>query len=104
LVDSGADRVVFEADSSVPLAVPAGGIAPAVLFVDKVTDAVKDVDGGRVVGSRDRDGLWQVGRIELDRELVISLPSGSLDLGGVVEGVRSAGYTWRVVEVSPSAP
>lgn len=104
LAATGAERVVFESGATDPRASPAGGIAPAVLLVDRLTDAVKEVDDERVVGSRDRDGLWQVVRIELDRELILSLPAGSLDLGGVVEAVRSAGYTWRVVEVSPSGP
>ena len=104
LVEGGADRIVFDTDGEAIEAEDSSAVGPAVLLVDEVTDAVKQVEGDRIIGSLDRKNLWAIRRFELDREVVLDLDTGTVGPEELVEVVKAAGYRWRVVPVSPSDP
>jgi hypothetical protein len=102
LVEAGAERISWSRGKTEP--VPSGGAGPAVLVVTEVTDAVKKVEGGRVVGSLDRDGLWAIRSIELDSDVFRRLSTERMDVAALIEKVDEAGYRWRVIPLSPSDP
>lgn len=73
--------------------------ARAVLVVAPVTDAVKRVEEGRVE-SLDRDGMWAVEAIALDRVVLEQLEGEELTVEELLAAVPRMGYPW---EISPSA-
>ncbi|MBW3666069.1 MAG: hypothetical protein KY394_00600 [Actinobacteria bacterium] len=70
---------------------------PATLLVSKVTDAVKTVADGRVVGSVDRSALWQVEAFLINRIVLDRLGSGSVDAEELLEAVAATGISWAAV-------
>ena len=72
---------------------PAGAI-----LVTPVTDALKTSHLGRITGSLDRSGLWQIAGLSLARELVTD-PGGS-SLGEWIEQLRVAGVDLVAIERS----
>lgn len=104
LVEAGVERLGFDAagEAIEPDLLATGG--PAVLRVGNVTDAVKLVDEGRIVGPVDRDTLWAVRWFELDREVVLKLGSVEIEPGELIEAVEASGHRWQVIPVSPSDP
>jgi hypothetical protein len=76
-----------------------GDIGPAALLVAPVVDAVKRLDG-ESVESLDRDRLWLVEAIVLNRVVlrrIGKLEATAEDLLGVV---REAGYSWQISPIS----
>ena len=67
-LDSGEQRYVASVGED--LIDEAGGSSEAVVFVKKPTDAVKSVAGSRVVGSLDRDTMWEIVGFSLSRRVV----------------------------------
>lgn len=104
LVEAGVDRLAFDVrgETIEPDRLSASG--PAVMRVDEPTDAVKRVDGDRIVGSVDRETLWAVRWFELDREVVLELGTGTIRPGELIEAVKEAGHRWRVIPAIPSDP
>ncbi len=80
-----------------------GDGGPARLVVDEVTDAVKEIVDGRVVGSFDRDQLWSVRGFVLSHDLVSTLSGDEFTPEGLIEAVTAAGYTWTIARVNPSS-
>ena len=76
----------------------------AVLVVDEVTEAVKRVEGESVLGSVDRDELWAVKGIILDREVALALPDDLGSPADLIEAVTNAGYHWTTVRATSSSP
>lgn len=76
----------------------------AVLVVDEVTEAVKRVEGEGVLGTVDRDELWTVKGIILDREVVLGLPDDLATPADLIGAVKNAGYHWTTVRAISSSP
>ena len=76
---------------------------PARLVVDEVTDAVKEIVDGRVVGSLERDQLWSVRGFVLSHDVVSALSGDEFTPEGLIEAVTAAGYTWTIARVNPSS-
>lgn len=92
------DRVVFDRRGD-PADVDVVGVrGRAILVVAPVTDAVKRVEEGRVE-SLDRDRMWAVEAIALDREVVDQLDRDELSVEELLAAVPRIGYSW---EISPS--
>ena len=77
---------------------------PAILIVREVTEAVKRVEGEEVVGSVDRDELWAVKEIVLDREVVLKLSDDLDSASGLIMAVTNAGCLWTTVRATSSSP
>lgn len=93
------DRVAFdERGEALEGDVPASS-GPATLLVGPVTDAVKRRDGDAVV-SLDRDAVWVVVGIVLDREVLQELGEDEIGAGELLEAVERLGYTWQVIPTS----
>ena len=80
-----------------------GDGGPVRLVVDEVTDAVKEIVDGRVVGSLDRDQLWSVRGFVLFHDVVSALSGDEFTPEGLIEAVTAAGYTWTIARVSSSS-
>jgi hypothetical protein len=65
------------------------------LVVRVVTEAVKRVEGDRLVGDLDRDGLWAVLGFILDEDVVSSLGDRDYTTAELIRAVESAGYRWQ---------
>lgn len=76
------------------------GPGPAVLLVTEVTEAVKRLDGARIVDSVDRSRLWEVEAIVLEEVVLDDLGSDDMGWAELVEAVTAAGYDWQVVAAS----
>jgi len=70
---------------------------PATLVVAPMTDAVKRVADGRVVGSMDRSGLWRVHAFVLNRIVFDKLGSGVFEVRDLLEAVAATGISWQAV-------
>lgn len=70
----------------------------AILVVAPVTDAVKGVEEGRVE-SLDRDRMWAVEAIALDKVVVEQLGVDDLSVEELLAAVPRMGYSW---EISPN--
>jgi hypothetical protein len=64
------------------------------LLVAPVSDAVKHVEGDRVIYDLDRSQLWAVQGIAIDRAIVETLPEGSFTMAEVIQLVAAAGHVW----------
>lgn len=92
-------RVAFDSDGN-PVDPPEIDVGfPATAQVAPVTDAVKRLRGD-VVESLDRDSLWTVEIMVLEREVLESLDPEEMTAGEVWLAVIRAGYTWQI---SPSS-
>lgn len=93
------DRVVFDRQGN-PADVDVSHVpGQAILVVVPVTDAIKRVEGGRVK-SLDRDRMWAVEAIALDKVVVDQLDVDELSVEELLAAVPRMGYSW---EISPSA-
>lgn len=72
---------------------------PAVLLVAPVTDAVKRVEA-RQVESLDRDGMWAVEAIVLDRSVLNRLGDDEITAEDLLSAVRDLGFSWEVSPIS----
>lgn len=68
----------------------------AILVVAPVTDAVKRVEEGRVE-SLDRDRMWAVEAIALDRVVVDQLDGDELSVEELLAAVPRMGYSWEII-------
>ena len=73
------------------------------LLVDRVNEAIKQAESGRVVDHVDRDELWAVEGFVLDAEVLNAIPEGEYSAHDLMAAVVAAGYQWRVVEI-PADP
>lgn len=69
---------------------------PAVLVVGDVTDALKEVEAGHVVGSADRGQIWRVSAIVLDSDVVDRLPDSPMEVHELLDAVREQDLSWQV--------
>ncbi len=92
------DWVVFdERGDPVDAEVPASTSAAA-LLVSPMTEAVKRVDDG-VVRSLDRDRMWVVEAIILNRMILERLGDEAMSVEELFQAVRGLGYAWQVSPV-----
>ncbi|MGH8916047.1 MAG: hypothetical protein ACRDZM_16240 [Acidimicrobiia bacterium] len=68
------------------------------LLVEKVSEAVKRLEGGRVVEFLDRDTLWSVRGFVLDAEVLGAVADGGhITPGELIDAVIAAGFEWRPI-------
>lgn len=72
---------------------------PATLLVAPVTDAVKRLRDG-VVESLDRDEMWVVEAMVLERDVLRDLGGVDLTADELWVAVEEAGFTWQVSPTS----
>jgi hypothetical protein len=89
------DWVVFDerggpVDTEVPVSTDA-----AALLVTPMTDAVKRVDDG-VVHSLDRDRMWVVEAIILNRMVLDRLGEETMSFEELFDAVRGLGHSWQI--------
>jgi hypothetical protein len=97
LVDKGQQPVVIDVDGNVLYQSESGEIGPAILIAVPVTDAVKVVAGGLVLGSLDRDTLWSVEGFQLGRQVLSALDDGATTSQDLIDAVVEAGFAWQVI-------
>ncbi len=88
-------RVVFDAQGSPAEVDVSHARGQAILVVAPVTDAVKRVEGGRVE-SLDRDRMWAVEAIALDKAVVERLDVDELSVEDLLISVHRMGYSWEI--------
>jgi hypothetical protein len=89
------DWVAFDKHgNTLDIAIP-GDIGPAALLVSPVTDAVKRVEGD-TVESLDRDHLWLVEAIVLNRVVLRRFDDRVLTAEDLLEAVRGMGLSWQI--------
>lgn len=80
----------------------------AVLFVSPVTDALKTVSHGRIVGAVDRESVSVVEAVGLSTDVVDRLKSMPPTLVEIHRAVVELGFRWetrpRSLSQNPSAP
>ena len=62
------------------------------LLVSPVTEAVKQVEAGRLITDVDRDSLWAVGGFVLDIAVIAALGEGTYSAAELIGAVTSAGF------------
>jgi hypothetical protein len=72
-----------------------GDIGPAALLVSSVTDAVKRLEGD-TVKSLDRDQMWLVEAMVLNRVVLSRLGDLEATPEDLLSAVREAGYSWQI--------
>lgn len=87
-----------EHGAPVDVDIPAS-IGPAALLVVPVTDAVKRVEGD-LVESLDRDQMWAVEAIVLNRIVLRRIEDDEMSVEELLEAVRDLGYSWQVSPIS----
>jgi len=93
------DWVVFdEHGEALAIDVPVD-VGPAALLVSPVIDAVKRVDEGGV-RSLDRDRMWAVEAIVLNRVVLGRLGDEELTAEGLLAVVREIGFSWQISPIS----
>ena len=65
------------------------------LLVSPVTEAVKQVEAGRLIADLDRDSLWAVGGFVLDITVIAALGEGTFSAAELIGAVASAGFDWQ---------
>lgn len=65
------------------------------LLVALVTEAVKRVQGGRLIADLDRDSLWAVRGFVLDMTILDALGDGEFSAFDLIGAVSAAGFRWR---------
>jgi hypothetical protein len=92
------DWVAFDRHGdTVDIEIP-GSVGPAAFLVGPVTDAVKRLDG-ELVESLDRDRMWAVHAIVLNRA-VLGRIEGEMTVEELLAEVRELGYSWQISPVS----
>lgn len=74
-------------------------IGPAAFLVSPVTDAVKRIEAD-VIESLDRDGMWAVEAIVLNRVVLTRLGERELNVEELIAAVRELGYSWQISPVA----
>lgn len=74
-------------------------IGPAAFLVTGVTDAVKRVEGDEVE-SLDRDQVWAVEAIVLNRVVLRHLEDQEITTEGLLTAVRELGFSWQISPIS----
>lgn len=93
------DWVAFDREGrTIDLEIPKD-IGPAALLVGPVTDAVKRIDG-EAVRSLDREGMWAVEAIVLNRVVLRRLEDRELSAEDLLAAVRELGYSWQISPIS----
>jgi hypothetical protein len=67
------------------------------LVVGSVTEAVKRLEGSKVVEHVDRDTLWQVEGFVLDRSIIDRLPDDIESVRQLIDAVTGLGLEWGLV-------
>ena len=80
---------------------PENVVVPA-LVVGRMSEAVKGVDGEKVVAYLNRDTMWAVEGFVLSGEVASILPDELESAASLIEAVTGAGLAWSVV--LPAAP
>lgn len=93
------DRVVFDQQGNPAEVDVSHASGQAILVVAPVTDAVKRLEGGRVE-SLDRDRMWAIEAIALDKVVVERIDVDELSVEELLAAVPRMGYPW---EISPTA-
>ena len=93
------DRVVFDRHGNPADVDVSHARGRAILVVAPVTDAVKRVEGGQVK-SLDRDRMWVIEAVALDRLVVDQLDGDELSVEELLAAVPRMGYSWGI---SPTA-
>ena len=96
LVD-GENWVIFDPSGRVLHDDVPRAAGPATLVVAPLTDAVKRVADGKVVGSMDRSGLWRVHALLLNRIVLDKLGSGTFEARDLIDAVAATGISWQAV-------
>lgn len=73
---------------------------PASLQVEDVTDALKRIDDGRVAESVDRNQVWKVRAIVLNKVVVDRLPEQPMTVEDLLDSVRATGVAWDISPIS----
>lgn len=89
------DRVVFDGRGDLADVDISHLPGRAVLVVAPVTDAVKRVEGSRVE-SLDRDRMWVVEAIALDKGVVDQFDVDELSAEELLAAVPRMGYSWDI--------
>jgi hypothetical protein len=93
------DWVAFDRDGNpLEIEIP-GDIGPAALLVAPAIDAVKRVHGG-TVESLDRDQMWLVEAIVLNRVVLRRIGDLEATAEELLSAVREAGYPWQISPIS----
>jgi hypothetical protein len=90
-------HVAFDLHGS-PLEIGSLPDEPALLLARPVTDAVKEVEADRVVSSKDRSEMVQVEGFALGPDVLRKVGPRFLDAEQLIEAVRSAGFSWVLLE------
>jgi hypothetical protein len=64
------------------------------LLVEAVSEAVKQVKGGRLIADLDRDTLWAVHGFVLDMTILDALGDGQFSAFDLIGAVSAAGFRW----------
>lgn len=73
--------------------------APATLFVRKPTDALKAISSGSIVGSVDREAVWEVLGYAISRQVASALISMETPPTDLLVDVPAIGFAWDVIEM-----
>jgi hypothetical protein len=65
------------------------------LLVGIVTEAVKQVQGGRLIADLDRESLWAVRGFVLDMTIIDALGDREFSAYDLINAVSAAGFRWR---------
>jgi len=65
------------------------------LLVRAVTEAVKQLEAGRLIDDLDRDMMWAIEGFILDKGVLEALPHGVYSGEQFIGAVVDAGFTWR---------
>ena len=65
------------------------------LLVSPVTEAVKQVEQGRLIADLDRDSLWAVRGFILDITVLDALGEGTYSVAELIGAVTAAGHDWQ---------
>jgi hypothetical protein len=95
LARTDADPLVIDNSGTLVVGPPPAGVGRASLLVGEVVDAVKVVEGDRVVGSRDREGLFRLEGVVVARELLEAIGDVDAGLPAIIEAVTGLGETWK---------
>ena len=78
-------------------------IGPATLFVAPVTDALKTVsDDGLVDRSLDRDSVWAIDALALNRVVLHRLEDDTATFLELIEKVAELGFSWQIRVSDPA--
>lgn len=98
LVERGQDWVMVAPDGTTEDPVLPSAAGPANLVVSEVTDAVKLVgQDGLVECSVDRERLWALRVLLVNREVLVRLEPEVVDAVTFLEIVSDAGFRWQVL-------